>query len=321
MNNEHELKEDDSPATNESHKTRNTKHATRNTQHVARNIFGWFLAFGGLFLLVWSTWPTTEPTSPTPNASSFEPPTSVSDEVSEQSVSEAEKIEWDDKLGFFKEIKTAVIIDQLSHHYPNPAFVQTATLLLEAAGYTVNYIPADEVTVNFYRDLPMRGDDFLLLRVHGTAVTVDKKGELIEENFVSLATGEPESTTAHPQELRQKWLGRFRSDDPTEPIRLIAMEGFFKNAMRGQFDDSIIVLMGCDGLRVPGTADFFIERGAQAVVGWSDNVGADHMDKAIAYLLEQHLVENQPIEVAVNSTHAEIGADPYFKAELQATVR
>jgi hypothetical protein len=48
----------------------------------------------------------------------------------------------------------AAIVDQLSLTEPNPAFTEAATDLLEQAGYAVDYFPGEEVTVEFYRQLP-----------------------------------------------------------------------------------------------------------------------------------------------------------------------
>jgi len=48
----------------------------------------------------------------------------------------------------------AAIVDQLSLTSPNQAFVQEATSMLEGAGYAVDYYPGEQVTIEFYQDLP-----------------------------------------------------------------------------------------------------------------------------------------------------------------------
>lgn len=58
--------------------------------------------------------------------------------------------------------KKAAIVDQLSLTQPNPAFAETATGILEDAGYLVDYYPGEAVTVEFYRDLPTHGYDLIL---------------------------------------------------------------------------------------------------------------------------------------------------------------
>lgn len=49
----------------------------------------------------------------------------------------------------------AAIVDHLSLLASNQSFVETATNILEQAGYTVDYYPSENVTVEFYSDLPL----------------------------------------------------------------------------------------------------------------------------------------------------------------------
>ncbi|GAG23053.1 unnamed protein product, partial [marine sediment metagenome] len=60
----------------------------------------------------------------------------------------------------------AVIVDQLSLSQRNPDFTASATDILEQADYTVDYFPGEQVTVDFYRNLPTHGYDLIILRVH-----------------------------------------------------------------------------------------------------------------------------------------------------------
>ena len=68
-------------------------------------------------------------------------------------------------------VKRAVIVDQLSLTQPNPEFISDARGTLAAAGYTVEYIPGEDVTVDIYRSLPDRDYDLVLLRVHAGITT------------------------------------------------------------------------------------------------------------------------------------------------------
>jgi len=264
------------------------------------------LAVVGLIVLAYSGWSsqTTSQTVPTTSDKAS------ANSTSKQSIGQPK----------FNAPKTALIVDQLSKYYPNPTLIQTATQQLEAAGYAVTYLPTEEVTVDFYRSLPKRADDFIILRVHGTAVTRAKDGSLMETGFTSLATGEPEAMK-YVDELKKRWLGRFVPDNTEEPNTFTVMEGFLKNAMQGRFDNSTILLIGCDGMRgEAGTAKLFIERGAKAVVGWTDNVSVEHMDKAIEELVALHIVDGKDINLATHQAHQTVGADPFFKAELRAIV-
>src|SRR3972149_1506032 len=95
--------------------------------------------------------------------------------------------------GSTSEPRTAVIVDQLSLTQPNPAFIETATDTLEGAGYTVDYFPGEEVTVDFYRNLPTHGYDLVILRVHGGRV-MSEDGR---RDYVGLFTSEPYSETGY----------------------------------------------------------------------------------------------------------------------------
>ena len=46
------------------------------------------------------------------------------------------------------------------------AFNQTAPTILKEAGFTVDYYPGEEVTINFFRNLPRHDYGLLILRVH-----------------------------------------------------------------------------------------------------------------------------------------------------------
>ncbi len=85
---------------------------------------------------------------------------------------------------------TAAIVDQLSLTQPNPEFIGQARGLLAQAGYLVDYYPGEQVTVDFYRDLPTRNYDLIILRVHSATVfEVDPAtGERTEKDFVGLFT-------------------------------------------------------------------------------------------------------------------------------------
>ena len=96
---------------------------------------------------------------------------------------------------------TAAIIDQASLTQPNPALAESATAILERAGYTVDYYPGEQVTVDFYRDLPTLGYDLLIVRTH-SGLYLD--GIRTDEAF--LFTSEPYSQTEHLDDQRARRL-------------------------------------------------------------------------------------------------------------------
>jgi len=209
----------------------------------------------------------------------------------------------------------AVIVDQLSLTFPNPAFRQEATALLEQAGYEVDYFPGEEVTVDFFRYLPKQHYQYVLLRLHSTA-TVREGGQATATGKAFLFTGEPYSRTKYLDEQRAKYLaGTHHSPDDPKYYFGIGPE-FIRDSMKGDFDGATVVVMGCDGLTGEEVAAAFVQKGAKAVIGWSGGVSADHTDAATERLLSLLLVDHVAIREAVAQVMAEVGPDPSYGSKL-----
>ncbi len=213
----------------------------------------------------------------------------------------------------------AVIIDQLASTDPNPAFVREATHLLEGAGYRVDYVPAKDVTVDFYRDLPLHGYRFLLLRSHsyGNRGFRDPvTGALRALRQVGLFTTEPYTTTAHVELQARSVVDVGLYNGAPGPTFGIA-PGFVTADMRGRFDGATLLLMGCDGLSTPTLASAFQARGVRRFIGWDSDVTAQHTDAATMALLRALLVEHQSAVAAVAKVAASAGPDPVYGGRLR----
>src|ERR1700674_3011343 len=70
---------------------------------------------------------------------------------------------------------TAVIIDQLSLTSPDQAFVDQVTRTLQDADYTIDYVPGNKVTVDYFRTLPEKHYGLVLVRAHSGFVLRDAK--------------------------------------------------------------------------------------------------------------------------------------------------
>jgi hypothetical protein len=223
----------------------------------------------------------------------------------------------------------AAIVDQLSLTEPNPTFVDQATEALGQAGYAVDYYSGDRVTVDFYRELPSLGYGLLIMRVHSAvpgkdlSIQGDVPQSTVERVLASIGedallfTSEPFDKGKYIDERREAQLFpvNYYADPTHEEYFAVAPE-FIRNSMRGRFDHTTIVLMGCSGLAFDRTAAALAERGAAEVVGWSGLVTAAHTDAATERLL-QHLVgEGLTVEEAVAKTTAELGPDPNYGSEL-----
>ena len=211
----------------------------------------------------------------------------------------------------------AAILDQLDLTYPNTEFVQAATTMFERAGYEVDYYRGAEVTVELYRNLPEKDYDFVLLRVHsGLVAEVDQStGTETLTDYVSLFTGEPFSKIKYVEEVEAGPLG-VASSYEGGPEYFGIGPTFIESRMKGRFDDTTVVLMGCDGLRAERTARAFLDRGAQTFVSWDKPVSATHTDAATERLLQHLVVENLSVPEAVERTMDEVGPDPTFDSKL-----
>lgn len=207
----------------------------------------------------------------------------------------------------------AVIVDHLSLTYPNPNFVQNAAATLQQAGYEVDYYPGEVVTVNFYRNLSSYDYGLIILRVHSArhqgiwgSTPVDTIG---------LFTSEPYSETKYlrEQSLKQLSIAAYYEDGE----QYFGIEpGFITQSMQGEFDDTIVIMMGCKGLITEATAEAFIRKGAKTVISWSDSVTAHHTDIATEQLLQYLLIEKLAIKEAVEKTMSKVGPDPAYGSRL-----
>lgn len=217
--------------------------------------------------------------------------------------------------------KHAAIVDQLSGTAPNPDFVAATTKTLKQAGYVVDYYAGDSVTVEFYRHLPERHYALIVLRAHSglTTVTNADTGEVTHTKSVSLFTSQPFDSTQYQAERNAGRLGHSRYlEDGQEVQGVFGIEpDFVRFSMQGRFDNTLVVLMGCNGLEAPSMANAFLDKGASTVVGWSDFVSAGHTDAATSRLLEKIFLRGLSVGQAVDQTSQELGPDPRFGGSLE----
>jgi hypothetical protein len=240
----------------------------------------------------------------------------------------------------------AAIVDQLSLTAPNPEFISEAFGLLEQAGYTVDYYPGEEATVRLFRDLPARGYDFVLLRVHSarreeadgkTDEAVLFTAELIDLDYYGVvgvpsvaataiaeakAEGGQGSGLSLPEErLSQEELAHVSPvfyDPGSGELPFFGLRpAFIEYDLVGTFDaGATLVLMGCDGLRSSELGDAFLARGATTFVSWDRPVSSTHTDAATGKLLERLLIDKAPIDQAVSDTMEDVGPDPVSGSRL-----
>lgn len=211
------------------------------------------------------------------------------------------------------EVRKAALVDQIALTNPDPEFTAQALAYLEEAGFSVDVYEGEEITVEFYRTLPTKGYKLILIRTHSTNIL----NENIPGGPVFLFTSELYDKNRYVKEQLANRIGRARAlYDDNAPLYFAIVSGFVRQDMTGRFDDTLIILGGCQSLATSDLAQAFIDRGAAAVVGWNDWVDLPHNDKAILHLLRGLTTEKLTLEQAVRKTMNEIGPDPAYDSTL-----
>jgi hypothetical protein len=206
----------------------------------------------------------------------------------------------------------AAIVDQLHSLQPNEAFINEVTKELEDYGFEVDLYQGDEVTVDFYRQLPGYGHELIIFRAHSGLI--GSKGERIERTC--LFTNEPYSETKHVAEQLSDQLAKARIDEYHPWVFGIGDE-FVTQSMEGEFDNTVIIMMGCSCLYLEDLAQAFIDKGASAYLAWVATVDLDYVDDAALSLVENLCTRELTIRKAVAETMAEKGPDPHYGAVLK----
>jgi hypothetical protein len=208
----------------------------------------------------------------------------------------------------------AAIVDQLSLTFPNQTFIEAATNILKQAGYMVDYYSGKGVTVEFYKNLPTHGYKIIILRVHSSAAEL--QGKEFVETPVGIFTAEQYSQTKYVYEQLTNQLVIASYTMPQPPYYFAIVPKFVTQSMKGTFKNTIIIMMGCEGLNNTKMAEAFIEKGAKAYIGWKGSVSASHTDTGTIHLLHHFLMEDQTINQAVAETMNEVGPDPEYNSIL-----
>lgn len=209
----------------------------------------------------------------------------------------------------------AALIDHLSFSSPPPNenLKTQCKTILENADFDYSYYEGERVTVDFYRNLPKYGYSLIILRVH-SAVIKDEKGN--PTNLIGLFTSEVYNETTVSQEYLSDLhegrlaLARLFADKDTYYFGITPW--FVKFCMKGNFTDTVIIMMGCDGLNHTSMAEAFVQRGAKVYLSWTGPVTINHTDDAAIHLLQSLLEQNQTIRTAVEL----INPDPTYKSKL-----
>ncbi len=221
----------------------------------------------------------------------------------------------------------AVIIDQLHDTIPNVYFQEKATQYLELAGYEVDITTTQDITVDFYKNLPSMNYKYIVIRTHGLE---DPK----YNNGTFLFTGEKYTVNKYISEQLSGQIGKGapiyeleRSQIKEEELDLDERMYFLVGSklvdelMVGKFPDSIILIGGCESVRNKDLAKSLILRGASEIVGWDRTIGSIENDRIMLAFLEKTLVDKEKIQDAVIEINDKYSSELQFSSELNYVYR
>lgn len=194
-------------------------------------------------------------------------------------------------------LKTA-LVDELALTDPNPSFITNITKTLSAAGYAVDYYSPSEVTVDLFRNLPLKDYRIVLIRSH-------------TGSSQSIITSQSYSTSQYGYEQLVDQVGS--AVIGSGPLYFSITPSFVQDAVRGDFHGAVIIAMGCATFQgTPNLAKAFIHRGAADFVGWDTTVSPQHSDASTQNLV-WYLAHGNTVQEAVVNAGV---PDPVYHARL-----
>jgi len=193
----------------------------------------------------------------------------------------------------------AALIDALYSNHPNEEFTKSINRTLQEAGINVDIYQGKEVTVEFLAKLNSRYK-LIILRMHSALSSSDE---------LYLFTAEPYSAGKYTSEQRFRLVKEAYPTEESQSVFAVNW-GFIKRLMTGEFNGTLVIVMGCDGACDLWMAQEFMNQGAVGYVAWNGPVLLSHSDEAILYLTQALYMEKLPLEEAVEETNSQIGEDP-----------
>ena len=199
----------------------------------------------------------------------------------------------------------AAIIDQLGSSRlteairdENQTFLDASRELLYQRFSVIDFYSAN-ATVEQYRQLASAGYRLILWRAHSA---LD-----LNSNYIAISTTDKYGTINYDQYLEN---GQLTVCNITG-YYYFGITPKFIETMPGTFQDTVIVLMSCNGLKQGylKTAQAFEAKGAKVVISWDDWVSPSDNDQGTSLLLQYLIDENDTVSVAV-------GKIPQFISEF-----
>ena len=198
----------------------------------------------------------------------------------------------------------AIILDNLGLDGQSPSnetipFVQETRKLLERVGVKVDYVGVNDVTLEVYQNLAKY--NLVILRVHS--------GLLIGDGMVCFFTSEPlpENLGKYSEWFSKGYLANATLElhGGTKKHFIGVKPDFISNCLNGEFENSIIIAMGCNSLESYSMARAFVNKGALVYIGWTSDVTVNHTDSATLGLLKSFFEDNETIKEAIDKAPAD----------------
>jgi hypothetical protein len=206
-------------------------------------------------------------------------------------------------------VPRAAVIDTLSNASLGGEFDDSVNRTLHEAGFGVDVYQGGQVTVDFLEKFS-GGYKLVIFRVHSA---------LAAKNELYIFTAEPYSSQKHLAEQSFLLVKEAYATESSQPVFAVNW-GFVKRLMTGEFNGTLVVVMGCDGALDPLLSQEFVNQGAVGYIGWNGPVLLDHSDKAVQHFVDDLYVSKQPLKEAVNDTNTRVGPDPASGSLLECYV-
>lgn len=204
----------------------------------------------------------------------------------------------------------AAIIDQFDSLYPNPQFMQEVSEYLDKAGFIVTLIKGAQITVDLYQKLPSYNYKLIIFRVHSNAL-----GDTPQTGKTYLYTSEPYSITKYvADQLADRVLPA--QVDENSPECFSISSDFIAGLSQGEYNQSVIIMMGCNSLYSQDMAKAFISRGAILYTGWYGSVKLDFVVDFTIELVKNLCEKGVSFKEALFKTANEKCVDPTYKADF-----
>lgn len=197
---------------------------------------------------------------------------------------------------------TAAIVDQLAV-VPSlfvPEFNNTCTQLFTASGYDSKYYAGEDVTIDFYGELPSKGGRIIVVRAHSSV----RENTLNVDLYTSEVYQEDLALGQYYDLAVNKHISRAYFNYSDAEYFAVG-PSFVSSVMKGGFSESLIVLMGCKSLNQTSMAEALVSRGAEAVVGWTGDVTVSDTDTCILELLDLLLDKSDTLKGAVDRVNGD----------------